>query len=106
MKEGGHSRVAGQSGQLHYTAADLPLMRRVFAQDLWLVLKERARPSLARVRVWMRARALMRCQEKLLQKGLAVPESSPSDGESPGTKPQRQHPQQRIDEMSRKQASQ
>ena len=42
QEQGGAVRYRGQIGrsQTHYTVEDFPLMRRVFAEDLWPILKE------------------------------------------------------------------
>ena len=41
QQQGGAVRYHGQIGrsQTHYTVDDFPLMRRVFAEDLWPVLQ-------------------------------------------------------------------
>jgi hypothetical protein len=42
QERGDAVRYHGQIGrsQTHYTVDDFPLMRRVFAEDLWPILKE------------------------------------------------------------------
>ena len=42
QEQGGAVRYHGQIGrsQTHYTVDDFPLMRRVFAEHLWPILKE------------------------------------------------------------------
>ena len=44
QERGDAARYHGQIGrsQTHYTVDDFPLMRRVFAEDLWPILQETA----------------------------------------------------------------